>query len=85
MIKLTKYKLRLIGKNRGIKNYLNMPREKLLSTLDKLEHITENLSKNKLNKIVKMQNISLNELNQTNRMNSLSLDELKQIAITRDI
>ena len=60
-----------------------MSREKLLSSLDKLEHITENLSKNKLNKIVKMQNLSLNELKQTDRMNSLWLDELKQTAITR--
>ena len=83
MVKLTKYELKLIAKNRGIKNYLNMSREKLLSTLDKLEHITENLSKNKLKKIVKMQNLSLNELKQTDRMNSLWLDELKQIAITR--
>ena len=31
-----------------------MSREKLLSTLDKSECITENLSKNGLNKIVKM-------------------------------
>ena len=62
-----------------------MSREKLLSSLDKLEHITENLSKNELNKIVKMQNPSVNELKQIDKMNSLSLDELKQIAITRHI
>ena len=55
MVKLTKYKLRLIARNRGIKNYLNMSRKKLLSTLDKSERITENLSKNGLNKIVKIQ------------------------------
>ena len=71
MVKLTKYELKLIAKNRGINNYLNLSREKLLSTLDKLERITENLSKYGLNKIVKMQNLSLNEL--------------KQIAITRHI
>ena len=35
MVKLTKYELRLNGRNRGIKNYLNMSRKKLLSTLDK--------------------------------------------------
>ena len=34
-----------------------MSRKKLLSTLDKLERITENLSKYGLNKIVKMQNL----------------------------
>ena len=38
MVKLTKYKLRLNARNRGINNYL--------STLDKLDGITENLSKN---------------------------------------
>ena len=27
MIELTKYKLRIIARNRGIKNYLNMSRE----------------------------------------------------------
>ena len=62
MVKLTRYELGLIAKNRGINNYLNMSREKLLSTLDKLERITENLSKYGLNKIAKMQNPSLNEL-----------------------
>ena len=45
MVKLTKYERRLIIKNRGIKNYLNMSRENLLSTLDKLEHITECIKK----------------------------------------
>ena len=45
MVKLTEYKVKLIAKNRGINNYLNMSKEKLLSTLDKLDHITENLSK----------------------------------------
>ena len=80
MVKLTKYELRLTARNRGIKNYLNMSREKLLSTLDKSERITENLSKNGLNKIVKMQNLSLNELEQIERMNNLSLNKLKQVA-----
>ena len=45
MVKLTKYELGLIAKNRGIKNYQGMPREKLLSVLDKSERITTNLSK----------------------------------------
>ena len=35
VVKLTKYELTLIAGNRGIKNYLNMSREKLLSTIDK--------------------------------------------------
>ena len=54
MEKLTKYELKLNARNRGIKNYLNMSRETLLNTLDKLERITENLSKYRLSKIVKM-------------------------------
>ena len=85
MVKLTKYELKQIAKNRGIKNYQSMSREKLLSTLDKLERITKNLSKNRLNKIVKMQNLSLNELKQIERMDNLSLNKLKQIAKKRSI
>ena len=77
MVKLTKYELRLIARNRGIKNYLNMSRKKLLSTLDKSERITENLSKYGLNKIVKMQNLPLNELEQITEMNNLSENKLK--------
>ena len=64
MVRLKKYELGLIAKKRGINNHQNMSREKLLSSIDKLEHITENLSKYGLNKIVKMQNLSLNELKQ---------------------
>ena len=84
-MKLTKYEVKLIAKNRGIKNYQSMSREKLLSTLDKLEHITENLSKYGLNKIVKMQNLSLNELEKIVEMNNFSENKLKQIAKARHI
>ena len=62
-----------------------MSREKLLSTLDKSERITKNLSKNGLNKIVKMQNLSLNEPEQIEIMNNLSLNKLKQDAKNRSI
>ena len=48
MVNLTTHKLKLIAKNRGIKNYQNMSREKLLSTLDELERVLENLSQNRL-------------------------------------
>ena len=85
MVKLTKNELRLIAKNRDIKNYQNMSKEKLLSTLDKLERVTKNLSKNGLKQITKMQNLSLNELEQIERMNNLSLNKLKQTAKTRRI
>ena len=85
MVKLTTYEVKLIAKNRGIKNYQRMSREKLLSTLDKSERITENLSKNGLKQIAKMQNLSLNEHKQIESMNNLSLNKLKQIAKTRHI
>ena len=85
MVKLTKYELKLIAKNRGINNYLNMSEEKLLSTLDKLEGITENLSKYGLNKIVKIQNFSLSELEQVVEMNNFSENKLKQIVKIRHI
>ena len=74
MVKLTKYEVKLIAKNRGIKDYQSMSREKLLSILDKSECITKNLSKYGLNKIAKMQNLSLNDLEQIERMNNLSLN-----------
>ena len=85
MVRLTKYELGLIAKSRGISNHQNTSREKLLSSIEKLEHITKNLSKYVLNKIAKMQNLSLNELEQIERMYNLSLNELKQIAKTRYI
>ena len=37
MVSLTTHELRLVVKSRGSKNYKNMSREKLLSTLDELE------------------------------------------------
>ena len=85
MAKLTEYVLKLIAKNRGINNYLNMSREKLLSTLDKYDRITENLSKYGLNKILKMQNLSLNELKQIEKMDNFPENKLKQIAKIRRI
>ena len=85
MIKLTTYELRLIARNRGIHNHLNMSREELLSAIDKYDCITENLSENGHNKIIEMQNLSLNGLEQIERMNNLAINELKKIAITRHI
>ena len=57
MVNPTKYELKFIAKNGGIKNYQNMSREELLITLDKSEHITENVSKYGLERIAKMQNL----------------------------
>ena len=81
MVELTKYKLRLIARNTGIKNYQSMSEEKLLDANLKYDRITKNLSQNGLKKIIGMQNLSLNGLEQIKRMNNLSLNKLKQIAL----
>ena len=54
MVNLATHKLRLIVEKRGIKSYKNMLREKLLSTLNKLESIFKNISQNGLERIAKM-------------------------------
>ena len=85
MVNLTTHELRLIARNRGIKIYQNMLREKLLSTLDESERIFENLSQNGLEPIGKMQNLSQNELKHITRINSLLQNKLEQIAKIRRI
>ena len=85
MINLTKYELKLIPGNRGIKNYQNMSEENLLDAILKYGRITKNLSQNGLENITRMQNLSLNDLEQIERMINLSLNKLKQIAKTRRI
>ena len=62
---------------RGIKNYKNISREKLLSTLDESERNFKNISQNGLERIAKMQNLSQNELNQNMKMQSQLRDELE--------
>ena len=79
MINLTKYELKLIAGNRGIKNYQNMSKEKLLSAIVESERMIKNLSQNGLKKIARMENLSQNELKQITKMQDLSQDELKQI------
>ena len=59
MVNLSEYELRLIAKIRDIKNYKNMTREKLLSTLNEIERNLNTISERKLNQIAKMQNLSL--------------------------
>ena len=49
MVKVTKTKLRLTAKNKGIKDYQNILKKKLLRTLYKLKRITKNLSENEYN------------------------------------
>ena len=48
MVNPTKYELKFMARNRGIKNYQNMSREELLSTLDESERILKDLSQNGL-------------------------------------
>ena len=72
IVNLTTYELKLIAGKSGIKNYQNMSREKLLSTLDESERILKNLSQNGLKQIAKMQNLSQNELEQITKMSNLS-------------
>ena len=68
MLNLTTHELRLVAKNRDIKNYKNMSGEKLLSSLDELERNFKTLSEKGLEQIVKMQNLSHNELDQITKM-----------------
>ena len=79
MVNLTTHKLRLIEGKKGIKNYRNMSKGKLLSTLDESERNFKNISQNGLKRIVKMQNLSQNELKQITKMQNLSQNELEQI------
>ena len=85
MANLTIHGLRLIAGIRNIKNYKNMLREKLLSTLDESERNFKNISQNGLERIAKIQNLSQNDLDQITKMLSLSQNELEQIAKIRRI
>ena len=84
MVNLTEHELRLVAKNKGIKNYKNMSREKLFSTLDETKR-NINTSEKGSKRIKKVQNLLQNELNQIMKMHDQSRDELKQIAKIRRI
>ena len=71
MVNFTTDELKLIAEKRGITNYQNMSRKRLLSTLDKSERNFKNISLKGLNQIAKMQNLSQNELEQITRMKNL--------------
>ena len=85
MLNPATYELRLIARKRGIKNYQNMSRDKLLSTLEESKHISENLSQNRLEGIENMQNLSQNELKQITKIQNLLQNKLEQIAKMRRI
>ena len=85
MVNLTINELRLTAGRRNIKNYRNMSKEKLWSTLAKAEYNFETISHNKLEQIAKMENLSQNILDQITEMLNLSQNELEQIANMRRI
>ena len=58
MVKPTEYKQKETVKNNGTKDYKNISKERLLSTYGTINRIIENLSRNGLNKIAKIQNLS---------------------------
>ena len=53
MVNLATHELRLVAKNRSIKNYTNMLEEKLLSTLDELQRNFNTLLETGLKQIAK--------------------------------
>ena len=85
MVKATEYNLRRTAKRKGILGHQNKSNKELLRIIYKLKRITENLSRNEFNKIIKMPNLSLNELKKIERMNNLTLNELNRIAIVGNI
>ena len=70
---------------KGIKNYKNISREKLISTLDELQHNFNTLSEKRFKEIAKMQSLSQNELDQITKIQNHSQNELEQIAKMRRI
>ena len=79
MENITTDELKLIAEKRGIKNYQNMSRKKLIRALDKSKHNFKDITLKKLDRIAKMQNLSQDELEQIARMNDLLQNKLEQI------
>ena len=80
MENFTTNELKLIAEKRGIKNYQNMSRKKLIRALDKSKCNFKDITLKKLDRIAKMQNLSQDELEQIARMNNLLQNKLEQIA-----
>ena len=80
MENFTTDKLKLIVEKRGIKNYQNISRKKLIRALDKSKHNFKDITLKNLHRIAKMQNLSQDELEQIARMNNLPQNKLEQIA-----
>ena len=85
MVNFITDELKLIAEKRGIKNYQNMSRKKLLRSLNKSEHNFKNTSLKGIDRIVKMQNLSQNKLEQIAKIKNLAQNELEQISKMRSI
>ena len=88
---ITRKKLNLIAKNRGIKDPHKMSIGDLINTLSRQDSKRETYSicrkfrKLNLNKFIKKQNISKNDLHKAKELHNMSIDNLKKIAILRRI
>ena len=64
MENFTTDELKLIAQKRGIENYQNMPRKKLIKALDKTKRNFKDITLKKLDQITKIHNLSQDELEQ---------------------
>ena len=82
MENFTTDELKLIAEKRGIKNYQNMSRKKLIRVLYnyKSKHNFKDITLKKRDWIAKTQNLSQDELEQIAKMNNLPQNKLEQLA-----
>ena len=77
MEKFTTDELKLIAEKRGIKNYQNISRKKLIKALDKSKHNCKDITLKKLDRTAKIQNLLQDELEQIAKMNNLLQNKLE--------
>ena len=88
-ILITKKKLNLIAKSRGIKEPHKMSTGDLINALSRQDSKRESYSirrkfrKLNLNNLVKKQNVSERVLRKARKLHNMSIDDLKKIAILR--
>ena len=80
MENLTTDELKLTAGKRGIKNYQNVSRKKLIRALDKSKRNFKDITLKNLNRIAEMQNLSQDEFEKIANMNNLPENKLEQIA-----
>ena len=90
-ILITKKKLNLIAKSRGIKEPHKMSTGDLINALSRQDSKRESYSicrkfgKLNLNNIVRKQNVSESNLHKAKKLHNMSIDDLKKIAILQRI